>query len=160
LKVSSGEPMAESRVSYDRGVWLVLRMLVLAQTHLDRISGAVSVCDGHSTPRYGSPTMSRRPSVLDAQRGGNEYLAANLFALRSHRPAAHAATRSLRHFPESVRPSDGWLASPASRWTLECTASGISANPIIARHPPRHALLGPRTRLGVGRPFGGGQEVA
>ena len=83
MKVNSREPMAEERVYYDRGVWLVLRALVHAQAHLDRISGAASVCDGHSTPRYGSPTMSRRPSVLDAQRGGNEYLAANLFAVPS-----------------------------------------------------------------------------
>src|SRR5262245_45754300 len=45
-------------------------------------------------------------------------------ALRSHRPPALAATRSLRHLPESVRRLTGGLASPARSSTPDARWSG------------------------------------
>ena len=74
---------------------------------------------------YAGRTYARKPRC--AARGGPPHLGTNRDSgnlLRPHRPPALAATRSLRHLPESVRRLTGGLASPASSSTPDARWSG------------------------------------
>ena len=87
-------------------------------------TGQARVSEPDQKPNGSEQTVACLPFVA---RFGPPHLRTNRTSanpLRTHRPPALAATRSLRHLPESVRRLTGGLASPASSSTPEAWWSG------------------------------------